>query len=151
MLTFINYRRLLGLWVVLFALASLSVAQAQSQAIRIRGKACTPDQECKADSLVFTDSIQTGVTTRVWDFGDNSTVTKQNDSIARHVYQRPGPYTVRLTRTVSGTTIVSERSIVISTPPSPFPNWRTDTTICKGEKITPDPYQGGSAPPGTTF
>ncbi|GAB3500719.1 hypothetical protein GCM10027341_26450 [Spirosoma knui] len=153
MLTFINYTRLLALWTVLIALIGLSTAQAQvsSQGIRIRGKACVPDQECKADSLVLTDSIQAGVTTRVWDFGDNSIVTKQNDSVARHVYQQPGTYTVRLTRTVNGTSLVSERKITIGTPPSPFANWRTDTTICKGEKITLDPYQGGSAPQGVTF
>ncbi len=125
---------------MLFLLAGLTASWAQS--IKIKGKACIPDQECKADSLMFTDSLQTGVTTRVWDFGDGTTVTKGKDSVARHVYQRPGAYTVKLTRTVGGVTQTVERSVNINTPPQPFSKWRTDTTICKGEKITLDPYPG---------
>ncbi len=125
---------------MLFLLVGSSASWAQ--AIKIRGKACIPDQECKADSLTFTDSLQAGVTTRVWDFGDGTTATKQNDSVARHVYQNPGTYVVRLTRTVSGTALTVNRSITINTPPQPFANWRTDTTICQGETITLDPYAG---------
>ncbi|GAB2571174.1 hypothetical protein GCM10027190_21420 [Spirosoma areae] len=113
-----------------------------AQSIKIRGKACIPDQECRADSLTFTDSVQTGVTTRVWDFGDGTTITKQNDSTARHVYQNPGTYRITLTRTVNGITRIDQRPIDIRVPPQPFANWRTDTTICKGETITLDPYQG---------
>ena len=143
MLIYNTYSRVISLWAVLFLVAGLSTVWAQSSTgIKISGKACIPDQECKADSLVFTDSVQRGVTKRVWDFGDGSTVTKLTDSTAKHVYQRPGAYTVTLTRTVSGTALTSQRIININTPPQPFSKWRTDTTICKGERITLDPYNG---------
>ena len=92
--------RVVGLWAVLFLLAGLTASWAQG--FKISGKACVPDQECKADSITFTDSVRTGVTKRVWDFGDGTTVTKQKDSVARHVYQNPGTFTVKLTRTVNG-------------------------------------------------
>ncbi|WP_210422426.1 gliding motility-associated C-terminal domain-containing protein [Spirosoma sp. KCTC 42546] len=140
MLRFSSYIRVVGVWAVLFLMAGLTTSWAQE--IKISGKACIPDQECKADSLTFTDSVTTGVTTRVWSFGDGGTITTQKDSAARHVYLMPGNYTITLTRTVSGTVQTATRSINISTPPPSFTNWRTDTTICKGEKITLDPYAG---------
>ena len=148
-----SHSRFVAFWTLLLSLAGLSAAFAQSSApaFQISGRACTPDQECRADSTTFTDSLLTGVTSRVWDFGDGGTVTKQQDLIARHVYQQPGTYTVRLTRTVGGVAQTVERNIIINSPPQPFPQWKTDTTICIGEKITLDPYAGGSAPPGTRF
>jgi gliding motility-associated-like protein len=141
MLIFREYIRVIGLWAVLFLLAGLTTTWAQG--FKISGKACVPDQECKADSITFTDSSLNNVATRVWNFGDGTTVTKQNDSIARHVYQTAGTYTVTLTSTVSGKTKISERKITINNRPQSFSNWRTDTTICKGETITLDPYPGG--------
>ena len=149
MLTCNNLIRFTGLWTLLLILAGLSTARAQ--AIKISGKACVPDQECKADSITFTDSVSVGVATRVWDFGDGGSVTKQNDLVARHVYQQPGTYVVRLTRTVNGVSQTVERGVRIDTPPQPFPKWKTDTTICTGETITLDPYAGGQAPQGTRF
>ncbi|WP_332368801.1 PKD domain-containing protein [Spirosoma telluris] len=143
MSTFSSFIRVVGIWAVLFLMAGLTTSWAQE--IKISGKACTPDVECKADSLTFTDSVKTGVTKRVWAFGDGGTVTKQNsDSTAKHVYQSPGTYLITLTRTVNGVTQTATRSIIINTPPPSFTNWRTDTTICKGEKITLDPYAGAT-------
>ncbi|MGF7218540.1 gliding motility-associated-like protein [Spirosoma lacussanchae] len=145
--------RFAGLWLVLFLLAGLTTALAQ-QGFSVSGKACVPDQECKADSLLFTDSISTGVTTRVWNFGDGggTTLTTQNSTFARHVYQTAGTYTVTLTRTLSGTvTQTVERLITINNRPQPFASWRTDTTICIGERITLDPYASGPPPSGYKF
>lgn len=144
--------RLVGLWALLL-LAGLGQAYAQSSvpAFGISGRACTPDQECKADSTTFTDSLLTGVTTRVWDFGDGTTTTTQGNAVARHIYQQPGNFVIQLTRTVNGVTQTVDRRVRINTPPQPFPKWKTDTTICQGETITLDPYAGGSAPPGTRF
>lgn len=127
---------------MLFLLAGLTTSWAQG--FKISGKACVPDQECKADSITFTDSTLTGLVNRVWNFGDGTTVTKQNDAIAKHVYQMAGTYTVTLTRTVNGTASTFTRNITINNRPQPFSSWRTDTTICKGETITLDPYPNGA-------
>lgn len=134
-------------------LIGLSEAYSQSAApsFQISGKTCVPDQECKADSITFADSVLTGVTTRVWNFGDGSTVTTQANAITRHVYQQPGFFTVTLTRTVSGTVQTTTQRVSIYPRPQPFINWRTDTTICKGEKITLDPYASGPAQSGLRF
>ncbi|GAB3891638.1 T9SS type B sorting domain-containing protein [Spirosoma agri] len=146
MVTYIGRLCFIGLWATLLLLAGLTTSWAQTtKSFGISGKTCVPDVECKADSVVFTDSVLTGVTTRVWNFGDTgagSTLTTQRDSIARHVYQTSGTYTITLTRTVNGVVQTTERRVQIYNRPQPFSKWRTDTTICKGEKITLDPYAG---------
>ncbi|GAB4002578.1 T9SS C-terminal target domain-containing protein [Spirosoma daeguense] len=131
----------------------MRVAWAQtSLSFNVSGKACVPDQECRADSLTFKDSVLTGVTQRVWDFGDGTSVTKQRDSVARHVYQQAGAYTVRLTRTINGTTQTTQKVVNVGNRPQPFVNWRTDTTICKNEvPLTLDPYAGGPPQSGLRF
>ncbi|WP_240625516.1 PKD domain-containing protein [Spirosoma pollinicola] len=145
MLIFIKHIRLIGLLAMLFLLAGPVTSWAQT-GFKVSGKFCVPDLECKADSAVFTDSVLTGTTTRVWDFGDGTTLTTQRDSVAKHVYQTPGTYKVTLTRTVNGVTqTVSSPPVYVGNRPQSFANWRTDTTICKGEVITLDPYAG--APP----
>ncbi len=122
-----DYTRLSASLVMLFWLTGLTTTWAQTTAdFKISGKACVPDQQCKADSLTFTDSSLVGAVTRVWDFGDGTTVTKQKDSVARHVYQRAGTYSVMLTRTANGKTTTFERKITINNPPQPFSKWRTD-------------------------
>jgi len=130
------------------ATTPLPSTSAVTVGFKVSGKACVPDQECKADSLLFTDSTTTSVTTRAWNFGDGSpALTTTNNLLARHVYQQAGTYTVALTRTLSGTvTETVQRSVTINNRPQPFPKWRTDTTICIGEKITLDPYGGGGPP-----
>ncbi|MFD2572405.1 PKD domain-containing protein [Spirosoma soli] len=141
---------LLGLWVVLLLLAGLGTAQAQT-GFKFK-KLCAPDQECKADSATFTDSVRAGVTTRIWDFGDGSSpVTVQSDSVVRHVFQTAGQYSVRLTRTINGVPQTITRTVQVYNRPQPFANWRTDTTICKGETITLDPYASGPPPSGYKF
>ncbi|GAB4026271.1 PKD domain-containing protein [Spirosoma koreense] len=145
MVIFKMHIRVVGLWALLFLLAGLTTTFAQTgSGFKISGKACVPDQECKADSITFTDSSVTGSVSRAWDFGDGTTVTEQNDSIARHVYQTAGTYTVTLKRTVAGITKTFTNRITINNRPQPFSSWRTDTTICKGETITLDPYPGGA-------
>ena len=159
MLTYRSYTRFVGLWVVLLVLAGLTTAQAQSvvavPSFKISGKTCVPDQECKADSITFTDSVAAGVTKRVWDFGDGSTSTTSTTALTgssiQHVYQKPGTYTITLTRTVGTTTQTVSKPVNVYPRPQPFPKWRTDTTICKGEKITLDPYANGPAPSGLRF
>lgn len=145
MITFINRLRVVGLWAVLLLLAGVTTSWAQTK-FKISGKTCVPDQECKADSVVFTDSVTTGVTTRVWNFGDGNTLTTQGNAVAQHVYQQANTYTVTLTRTVNGVAETVDGRVTIYNRPQPFSNWRTDTTICKGEVITLDPYNGSEQP-----
>lgn len=152
MFTSIGFIRTAALGLVLLLLTGLTAAWAQT-GFKVSGKACVPDQECGADSLLFTDSVSTGVTKRVWEFGDGGQpLTAQNSLFARHVYQTAGTYTVKLTRTLSGTiTQTVMRNVTINNRPQPFAQWRTDTTICIGEKITLDPYANGPPPSGYKF
>lgn len=149
MVRFNRVVRVAGLCAVLFLLAGQTVSWAQG--FKISGKTCVPDIECKSDSVVFTDSVLTGATSRVWNFGDGTTVTKQRDSVARHVYQRAGSYMVQLTRTVNGVAQTVSKQVQVYNRPQPFANWRTDTTICTGETITLDPYAGSPAQSGLRF
>ncbi|MBC3783693.1 PKD domain-containing protein [Spirosoma utsteinense] len=155
MLTSRSHTYFIGIWAMLFMLAGLSEAYSQAPvpSFQISGKTCVPDQECKADSITFTDSSLTGVTTRLWDFGDGSTVTTQGNAIARHVYQQQGSYEIRLTRTIGGITqpVTEPVSVTIYPRPQPFINWKTDTTICTGEAITLNPYASGPPQSGLRF
>ena len=152
MIIFKKHIRVIGAWAVLFLLAGLTTAWAQTQTVagfKISGKTCVPDQECKSDPMTFADSVLTGVTARTWDFGDGSTA--QKDSVVQHTYQTAGPYTIRLTRTVNGVVQTATRTVQIYNRPQAFANWRTDTTICKGETITLDPYAGAPSQSGLRF
>lgn len=152
MVIFNKHIRIVGLWAGLFLLAGLTTTWAQTvKGFKISGKTCVPDQECKSDPITFADSVLTGVTTRIWDFGDGTTSTTQKDSVAQHAYQTAGSYLVRLTRTVNGVTQAVEQRVQIYNRPQPFSNWRTDTTICKGETITLDPYAGAPSQSGLRF
>ena len=139
------------LWALLLMLAGLSTAHAQSAApaFQISGSACAADQECKTAPLTLTDPTR-NVTNRRWDFGDGSPATLK-DSVVQHGYAQPGVYMISLTRTVNGRDTTVTRPVNIYPSPQPFPKWKTDTTICIGEKITLDPYAGGPAPSGLRF
>ncbi|WP_461134857.1 T9SS type B sorting domain-containing protein [Spirosoma lituiforme] len=156
MLTFTKHIREIGLLAMLFLLAGSITAWAQTgPSFKVSGKFCVPDVECKSDSAVFTDSVRTGVTNRVWNFGDGSatvTTTSQKDSIVRHVFLQAGTYTVTLKRTVNGVVqTVTRPPINVGNRPQSFVNWKTDTTICKGEVITLDPYAGSPPQSGLQY
>ncbi|MBC8153766.1 MAG: gliding motility-associated C-terminal domain-containing protein, partial [Bacteroidetes bacterium] len=109
--------------------------------------ACVPNpsQECKSDSTQFTDSTTTA-TAWLWNFGDaaggaNTATTR----VASHLYQTAGFYEVQLTRTLAnGQRETVQIPINVGQRPSVFSEWRTDTTICKGQTIKLDPYPGGA-------
>lgn len=144
-----------GFFIALWLVTGLTTGRAQSgqlpSGISVTN-ACVPNpsQECKSDSTQFTDSTP-AATAWLWNFGDatggaNTATTKT----AKHLYQSAGIYTVTLTRTVSGTTVTVPFEISIGQRPSPFSEWRSDTTICKGQTLTLDPYPSG-ATQGLTF
>ncbi|MGA0560480.1 PKD domain-containing protein [Larkinella sp. VNQ87] len=138
-------------WMLLCWGLFAGMAHAQS-GIKISGKRCVPDPSCEnATALTFEDSVP-NVRSRVWDFGDQ--FSNQDTSTAtkpQYTYTNPGTYTVSLTRTLQdGTTQTATESVTIGTPPDQFQNWRTDTMLCNGQKITLDPYPNG-APPGVSY
>ncbi|GAB3246670.1 hypothetical protein GCM10027347_01670 [Larkinella harenae] len=100
---------------------------------------------------MFEDTVP-NVRSRRWDFGDPS--SQQDTSSAakpKYSYQQPGDYIVTLTRTLqNGTESISRDTVSIGIPPQQFQNWRTDTMLCNGQKITLNPYPNG-APAGASF
>lgn len=125
-------------------MAQAQVLDPLPSGVTVRGKFCVPvDEECKTDSLTFADSTQ-NVTETQWAFedpsGGQSRIVKGN--VAKNIFSQPGTYIVSLKRTLkdgSSSPPVQIR-INIGIPPEPFQNWRTDTTICKGEVIDLNPY-----------
>jgi gliding motility-associated-like protein len=107
--------------------------------VSIDGRLCVPDQQCGANAVTFYDSL--GGPQSRWTFGDDSTGTGQS---IQHSYQRAGIFPVTLTRpaTSSAVSLSVTFSVTVGENPQPFQKWRTDTTICKGEIITLDPYGG---------
>lgn len=89
---------------------------------------------CTKDSLVFTDQSDPLSSTLVqwtWDFGDGSPlVVKTNGNPVKHVYQNPGPYTVKLTvKTSSGcSSLPFTKDIVVH--PKPLANFVLPAGIC---------------------
>ncbi|MDB5242795.1 MAG: hypothetical protein JWP57_3420 [Spirosoma sp.] len=151
------HKRFVGLWALLLLVAGTSVLQAQSKpkslspvpSFQVSGKACAADQDCKTAPLTLIDTAR-NVINRRWDFGDNTPgITK--DSVVQHGYAQPGVYTISLTRSLNGRDTTVTRKVNIFPSPQPFLRWRTDTTICKGEKITLDPYANGPPPSGLKF
>jgi len=143
-----------NLFILRFALSSLllgllffNVGHAQ---FVVGGRLCVPDPGCKSDSTSFADTLKTS-TAWQWNFGDagggQNTSTLQNP---KHTYRQPGSYTVRLRRTVSGQIDSVSKVISIGMIPPPFQQWKPDTMICPGEKITLNPYKMG-APMGAKY
>ena len=116
-------------------------------------KTCIPECADSTAATIFKDTITTSKATAwKWDFGDISTGAKNTSKLktAAHLYTSPGLKTVTLTRTVNGLPVVTTQSIVINITPKPFflgnsPS-QQDTTICKGDFLTLDPYKGGGDP-----
>ena len=101
----------------------------------------------------FKDITPTPATAWSWNFGDVGSGTR-NTSILQnptHLYTTPGTKTVTLIRTEAGVPKTYTQTITINELPRNFylgnaPE-QTDTTLCKSDFITLDPYKnGGSAP-----
>jgi gliding motility-associated-like protein len=130
-------------WVILF----LSAGYAKAATPFLVTGQCMQNPECQADSTSFRDTVSTAQSWR-WDFGDGGTDTRKNP---QHSYAAPGLYYVTLVRTLlNGVEETVIQPVTIGELPPQFQQWKTDTTICPGEKITLDPYPDG-APAGATY
>ncbi|RDB06223.1 PKD domain-containing protein [Runella aurantiaca] len=140
---------LLGGWMLL--LLSIGTAHAQLEPFKVSGKLCIPDQECLADSTVFTDTLATS-TAWSWDFGDGSGLITSTKNSIKHLFQTPGMKLITLTRTVAGIPETVTRTVNVGVPPPAFPNWRRDTMICKEDlgKLFLNPYPN-NAPNGVKY
>ncbi len=136
----------MALWIVV----GLTTGWAQSGIGYTNACIPNPNQECKSDSTQFTDSTATA-TAWLWNFGDTGAANTATTRTPKHVYQSPGTYTITLTRTLSnGQKETIEKFVTIGGRPQQFSSWRSDTTICKGQSITLDPYPNG-APQGLRY
>ena len=123
-------------------------ARAQGVPFLVTGQ-CMANPDCQADSTMFSDTLTAAVAWQ-WNFGDvtDNTSTRKNPG---HSYLTPGSYTVTLVRTLSdGSTETVSQVVTIGQLPPSFQNWKADTTICPGQKITLDPYPQG-APAGAKY
>ena len=78
-----------------------------------------------------------------WDFGDGGQSNSRNP---QYVYQTPGPYTVRLTRTLNNGSVLqsASRQINVGTyPTQPKFNDKisTDTTVCETSSLELNPFK----------
>jgi gliding motility-associated-like protein len=128
-------------------LVSLLSSHASYGQFVVGGRLCVPDPGCKSDSTSFSDTLRTA-TAWQWTFGDGS--AGANGRTVKHVYRQQGNYTVKLRRTVNGQIDSVSRVISIGQIPPPFQQWKPDTTICPGEKLTLNPYPTG-APGGAKY
>jgi len=116
-------------------------------------KLCLPECRDSTSATTFRDTLKTPATAWRWEFGDLVSGAKNISTLKNpaHLYTTPGPKIVRLTRTEAGLPIVYTQTITINNSPQPFylgnsPS-QQDTTICKGDFLTLDPYKGGGADP----
>lgn len=121
----------------------------------------TGQNQCTGEPTTFRDATP-GVTSWQWNFdgapvsgtatpGGSTSTTSY--SVVQHGYNSPGLKTVTVTRTYSNSATPPETltfQVNIGTPPSEFQQWRTDTTICKGQTLTLDPYPN-TPPSGATY
>ena len=118
-------------------------------------KTCLSECTDESAATIFRDTITTSKATAwSWDFGDPASGVKNTSTLktAAHLYASPGDKNVTLIRTVGGVAQPPiPLTITINPPPRPFylgnsPS-QQDTTICKGDFLTLDPYKNGGADP----
>jgi gliding motility-associated-like protein len=125
----------------------LAAGFAKGQTPFIATSQCMANPDCLADSTSFRDTLRTAVRWQ-WNFGDGGTDTRRNP---QHSYRTPGNYTVTLDRVLqNGASDSYTQLVTIGELPPAFQQWKIDTTICPGEKITLDPYPSG-APAGAKY
>lgn len=105
----------------------------------------------------FKDITPIAATKWAWNFGDGGSGTKNTSSLQNptHLYTTAGTKTVTLIRTEAGLPKTYTQTITINDVPRSFylgnaPE-QTDTTLCKSDFITLDPYKNGGSPPQYTY
>jgi gliding motility-associated-like protein len=115
-------------------------------------KTCITECQDSTAATMFRDTLKTPATAWKWEFGDLASGAKNTSTLKNpaHLYVGAGPKTVTLTRTESGMPVVYTQIITINNPPTPFflgnSQSQQDTTICKGDFLTLDPYKGRADP-----
>lgn len=142
------YNRYQHFFYILSLLLLLCAAFAQAQTPFLVQGQCMQNPDCDADSTSFRDTLSMATAWR-WSFGEGgATDTRRNP---QHSYMAPGSYTVTLTRTLkSGASEMVSQVVQIGELPPQFQQWKTDTTICKGDTLILDPYPNG-APDGARY
>ncbi|KAB7731821.1 T9SS type B sorting domain-containing protein [Rudanella paleaurantiibacter] len=119
------------------------------------------DSQCKGEPTTFRDATP-GVASWKWEFDSapisgtatpGASTSTTSYSVVQYGYSSQGLKTVTVTRTFSNSALPAQTEtfqINVGTAPREFQNWRTDTTICKGQVLTLDPYPSG-APSGVTY
>jgi gliding motility-associated-like protein len=116
-------------------------------------KTCITECQDSTAATMFRDTLKTPATAWKWEFGDATSGIKNTSTLKNpaHLYASAGPKTVTLTRTENGLPVVYTQTITINNPPQPFylgnSQSQQDTTICKGDFLTLDPYKSGGADP----
>lgn len=170
-LTILKYY--VGLIILLGLLGNSSRSAAQTTGpkqnlppgITATGSFCSPSANtaCGAGAVTFTDS-RTDAVGWNWQFagmptlpGSGSvTIPGSGSSTAStrtvtKTFTSTGIQNITLIRQLrGGGTETVPFSVTIGQTPNSFTKWKTDTTICKGEILTIDPYQG-SSPTGYTY
>jgi gliding motility-associated-like protein len=115
-------------------------------------KTCITECQDSTAATMFRDTLKTPATAWKWEFGDAASGAKNTSTLKNptHLYVGAGTKTVKLTRTENGLPVVYTQKITINNPPTPFflgnSQSQQDTTICKGDFLTLDPYKGGADP-----
>jgi gliding motility-associated-like protein len=116
-------------------------------------KTCLSECSDTTAATIFRDTLLTPATAWRWDFGDITSGSANISTLKNpaHLYTTPGLKTVTLTRTEAGVLKTYTQTVTINEPPRPFylgnsPS-QQDTTICKGDFLTLDPYKSGGADP----
>ena len=136
--------------VLILAFGWSNIANAQFKV----SKTCISECSDESAATIFKDTITTPKATAwKWEFGDIASGIKNTSTLktTAHLYASAGLYVVKLTRTVNNLPVVTTRNVVINNPPRQFflgnSFSQQDTTICKGDYLTLDPYKNGGADP----
>ena len=151
MIRFSSIQRYFLIFAVIFLSWGLS-NNVYAQFFKVR-KTCISECSDTTAATIFRDTLLTPATAWKWNFGDPTSGIKNTSTLKNpaHLYTVAGVKTVTLTRTAGGIPKVYTQTITINNPPRSFylgnsPS-QQDTTICKGDFLTLDPYKSGGADP----